>query len=188
MKLNLKPILAIALISAVLATGVFLYINSRMYYKGGFSAEKIESSAADIRIEKARYVETRDGREEWEVEADSALYFKADNITVFENVKVIFYSKNGISYTLVGKKGRLKNDTKDMDVAGDVVVTSADGYELRTDSLRYTAGMKQISTKDRVVFTGPNMKIEGVGFLADMLTERVSVLADVRTVLKDAAI
>ena len=82
----------------------------------------------------------------------------------------------------------LKNDTKDMDVAGDVVVTSADGYELRTDSLRYSAGMKQISTKDRVVFTGPNMKIEGVGFLADMLTERVSVFADVRTVLKDAAI
>ena len=108
MKLNLKPILAIALISAVLATGVFLYINSRIYFKGGFSAEKIESSAADIRIEKARYVETRDGREEWEVEADSALYFKADNITVFENVKVIFYSKNGTSYTLVGKKGRLK--------------------------------------------------------------------------------
>ncbi|MBI3398218.1 MAG: LPS export ABC transporter periplasmic protein LptC, partial [Deltaproteobacteria bacterium] len=145
-------------------------------------------SAADIRIDKARYVETKDGRKEWELEADSAQYFKDDNLIVFENVKVVFYSKDGIYYTLKGRQGRLRNDTKDIDVAGDVVATSEDGYQLKTDTLKYTAAVRQITTKDRVVFTGHNMRIEGIGLLADMATERVSVLAKVKTVLKDVAI
>ena len=64
----------------------------------------------------------------------------------------------------------------------------SDGYQLKTDSLKYTAIVKQVSTKDKVVFTGPNIRIDGVGFLADMVTERASVLANVRTVLKDAVL
>ena len=186
MQLKIKPILTIFLVAAVFAIGLFLYLNSKMHK--GLSGTLVKSSTADIRIEKARYVETRDGRKEWELEADSAQYFKSDNLTVFENVKVIFYSQNGMNYILEGKKGRLRNDTKDIDVFGDVVVTSTDNYQLKTESLNYIAGIRQISTKDRVVFTGPDIRIEGTGFLADMITERVSVLADVRTVLKNAAI
>src|SRR3990167_864558 len=185
MKRMIKPILVIFLIAAVFAVGTFLYINNKIHK--GLRGTLVKSSKADIRIEKARYVETRDGRTEWELEADSAQYFKDDNLTVFENVRVVFYSQNGINYTLEGKKGRLRNDTKDMDVSGDVVVTSGDGYKLKTDSLRYSAAVKQITSKDRVVFTGPNIKIEGIGLLADMITDRVLVLANVRTVLKDAA-
>lgn len=186
MRRRVKITITLFLVAALFAMGVMLYIN--LHTSKEFSGALVIPSKADIRIEKARYVETRDGRTEWELEADSAQYFKNDSLTVFENVKVVFYSQNGINYTLEGKKGRLRNDTKDMDVSGDVVVTSDDGYKLKTDSLQYNAAVKQITSKDRVVFTGPNIRIEGVGFLADMITDRVSVLANVRTVLKDAAI
>lgn len=181
-----KLILALFLAAAVFAVGALLYINHRMHK--GISGIVVKTPNADISIAKARYVETRDGRKEWELEADSARYFKNDDLIAFENMKVVFYSKNGANYVLEGKQGKLKNDTKDMDVSGDVVVTSSDGYKLLTDSLKYTAAVKQISTKDRVIFTGPNIRIEGIGFLADMVTEKVSVLANVKTVLKNAAI
>jgi len=183
---RVKLILTLFLVGAVFTMGVLLYVN--FHTSKELSGTFVRPFKADIRIEKARYVETRDGRTEWELEADSAQYFKDDNLTVFENVRVVFYSQNGINYILEGKKGRLRNDTKDMDVFGDVVVTSGDGYKLKTDSLRYSAAVKQITSNDRVVFTGPNIKIEGIGLLADMITDRVSVLANVRTVLKDAAI
>lgn len=186
MKKWIKPILVIFLIAAVFAVGTFLYINSMLHK--GLSGTVVRSSNADIRIEKARYVETKNGRKEWELEADSAQYFKTDNLTVFENVRVIFYSQNGANYTLIGREGKLRNDSKDMDIVGNVVVTSTDNYQLKTDSLKYIAGVRQISTKDKVFFTGPNITIEGIGFLADMVTERVYVLANVRTVVKDAAI
>ncbi|MEK7828314.1 MAG: LPS export ABC transporter periplasmic protein LptC [Deltaproteobacteria bacterium] len=186
MKRMIKPILVIFLIAAVFAVGTFLYINNKIHK--GLSGTLVKSSKADIRIEKARYVETRDGQKEWELEADSAQYFKTDNLTVFENVKVIFYSQNGANYTLIGREGRLRNDSKDMDIVGNVVVTSTDNYQLKTDSLQYIAGVRQISTKDRVFFTGPGINIEGTGFLADMITERVSVFANVRTVVQDAAL
>ncbi|MBI5327312.1 MAG: LPS export ABC transporter periplasmic protein LptC [Deltaproteobacteria bacterium] len=185
MKHKIKLILAVFLIASVSTIGIALYINSIMHKD--LSGVAVRLSTADIRIEKAMYAETRDGQKEWELEADSAQYFKNDNLTLFENVKVVFYSKNAINYTLEGKTGKLRNDTKDMDIFGDVVVTSADGYQLQTDSVKYTAVVKQISTKDKVIFTGPNIRIDGIGFLADMVTERASVLANVRTVLKDAA-
>lgn len=186
MKKRIKPILIIFVAAAIFAVGALLYINHRMHT--GLSGAIVKTSNADIRIEKARYVETKNGRKEWELEADSAQYFKNDNLLAFENVKVTFYSQNGMNYILTGKQGRLRNDTRDMDVSGDVVVTSGDGYKLVTDSLRYSAAAKQISTKDRVIFTGQNMRIEGNGFVADMITEKVSVLANVKTVLKNAAI
>lgn len=186
MKKRDKPILLIFLVAAVSVIGTFLYINSKIHK--GLSGTLVKSSMADIRIEKARYVETKNGRKDWELEAASAQYFKDDNLTVFENVKVVFYSQKGVNYTLTGREGRLRNDTKDMDIVGNVVVTSTDNYQLKTDSLNYMAGIRQISTKDKVFFTGPNINIEGVGFLADMITERASVLANVRTVVKDAAL
>lgn len=182
----IKLILVIFLIAAVFAVGTFLYINNKI--QKGLHGTLVKSNKADIRIEKARYTETKDGQKEWELEADSAQYFKHDNLTAFENVKVIFYSKNGVNYTLIGREGRLKNDSKDMDIVGDVVVTSSDNYQLKTDSLQYVAGVRQISTKDKVFFTGPGINIEGTGFLADMITEMVSVFANVRTVMEDAAL
>src|SRR3989338_3124744 len=118
MKRMIKPILVIFLVAAVFAVGTFLYINNKIHK--GLSGTLVKSSKADIRIEKARYVETRDGRKEWELEADSAQYFKDDNLTVFENVRVIFYSKNGENYTLIGREGRFRNDSKDMDIVGNV--------------------------------------------------------------------
>ena len=184
MKRMIKLILVILLVAAVFAVGTFLYINNKI--QKGLHGTLVKSNKADIRIEKARYTETKDGQKEWELEADSAQYFKNDNLTAFENVKVIFYSKNGVNYTLTGREGRLRNDSKDMDIVGDVVVTSTDNYQLKTDSLQYIAGVRQISTKDKVFFTGPGINIEGTGFLADMVTEMVSVFANVRTVMEDA--
>ena len=184
MKRIIKLILVIFLVAAVFAVGTFLYINNKI--QKGLHGTLVKSNKADIRIEKARYTETKDGHKEWELEADSAQYFKNDNLTAFENVKVIFYSKNGVNYTLIGREGRLRNDSKDMDIVGDVVVTSTDNYQLKTDSLQYIADVRQISTKDKVFFTGPGINIEGTGFLADMVTEMVSVFANVRTVMEDA--
>ena len=184
MKRMIKLILVIFLVAAVFAVGTLLYINNKI--QKGLHGTLVKSNKADIRIEKARYTETKDGQKEWELEADSAQYFKNDNLTAFENVKVIFYSKNGVNYTLTGREGRLRNDSKDMDIVGDVVVTSTDNYQLKTDSLQYIAGVRQISTKDKVFFTGPGINIEGTGFLADMVTEMVSVFANVRTVMEDA--
>jgi LPS export ABC transporter protein LptC len=175
----------IGILTVAASTTIFsLYMNYKINRGEGIA---VRSSDADIRIENARYVETQDGRKEWELEADSAQYFKQRNLVVFDNVKVTFYSKDGINYIMQGKQGRLREDTKDMDIEGDVVVTSDDGYELKTNSLKYSGALKQISTKDKVTFSGKNIKIEGKGFLADMATGRASVLADVRTVLRDVA-
>lgn len=184
---QIKSIVLIIFLTAAVSTiGVLLYINYRLHDVA--KGITIKSSGADVRIEKARYVETKDGEKEWELEADSAEYFKDDNLAVFDNIRVIFYSKGGINYILTGRQGKLRNDSKDIDITGEVVLTSDDGYKLETGSLKYIAAFKQIKTKDRVIFTGPDIRIEGIGFMADMVKEKVYVLTNVRTVLQDAAI
>ncbi|HBO84481.1 MAG: LPS export ABC transporter periplasmic protein LptC [Deltaproteobacteria bacterium GWC2_42_11] len=182
-----KILLAALLLASISAIGVSLFINfqSRNGIKDTY--QKVSSNASAT-INNIHYIEDKNGRKEWELDALKAEYFKEDDTTIFEDVKVIFYAKDGKTFVVKGKRGKLVNQTKDVEINGDVSVISEDGYKLTTESLRFEAGIKQIKTDDRVFLTGSTIDVEGVGLLIDINKETVSVLKNVRTVLKNAKI
>ena len=144
-----------------------------------------------LKVEDVRYFGTRDGRMEWELEADSATRFKGEDITVFDTVKMIFYPEDGSPYTFTGKKGRYSEKTGEIELSGDVVVVSSeDGYKLKTDVLRYLSDSGKVTTDSPVEirFEDMGMKITGVGLVIEIKDGRFSVLKDVRTVVEDAFI
>lgn len=187
MKKGLRVFLFLFLLSSLIAIGVSLLIS----YHSRREASEVKtfaSTEADVGFDRMHYVETRDGQREWELEAVSARYFKGENLTMLDRVKVVFYSKKGITYTLEGREGRFKNDTRDVEVRGDVVITSSEGYQLKTDSLKMVSGGKEISTEDRVVLKGPRLDGEGVGLLIDREAERLTLLNNVKVILKGKVI
>ncbi len=60
--------------------------------------------------------------------------YQGQNVMVLEDVKLTFFSKDGRTFTVTGKQGKVYQDTKNMELQGDVVVTSSDGYRLKTNS------------------------------------------------------
>ncbi len=96
--------------------------------------------AADLKLDRVHYTETREGVKEWELEAASAVYFKEENAVTLDKVRATFYGKEQETYILVGAKGRYNTQTKVIEVFDGVKIDSSDGYHLRTQSLKYRVG------------------------------------------------
>lgn len=140
-------------------------------------------SAAELKLDRLRYTETREGVKEWELEAASAQYFKEEGSVVFEKVRAAFFGKNEQTYSLEGEKGRLNTQTRAVEAFDGVRLETSDGYRLETRSLRYQADKRQLSTEDPVKMSGPQGKMTGTGFVVDLDQQRIKVLGQVTVIL-----
>ena len=141
------------------------------------------ASPADLKLDRLRYTETRDGVKEWELEAASAQYFKEDGTVVLEKVRAAFFGKSEQTYTLEGEKGRFNTQTKAIEAFDGVKLETSDGYRLETQTLRYQADKRELSTGDPVEMQGPQGKITGTGLIVHLDQQRMKILREVTVVL-----
>jgi LPS export ABC transporter protein LptC len=151
--------------------------------------EKIETAkelatSADLKLDRVRYTETREGVKEWELEAICAQYFKEESTVFFDKVKATFFGKDGERYVLVGEKGKFNTQTKAIEVFNGVTLSSSDGYQMRTRSLKYQAEKRELSTSDAVEITGPQLRVEGIGLIVELDRQQMKVLRQVTTTLR----
>ena len=102
------------------------------------------------------------------MEADTAYFYEATQITNLVNVKVTFYDLKGAeSSTLTAKTGSYRWQDGSMEANGNVVVVSPDGRRLATERLRYDNASNQISTDRRFTFDRGAEHLEGNSFRSD---------------------
>jgi LPS export ABC transporter protein LptC len=142
---------------------------------------RIAIEGADSRMEKVRFVEEKQGRKTWELEAKAMQQFQGQDVMILEDVVLTYYNKDGRIFTVSGKEGKVFQKTKDMEIKGDVVVTSSDGYRLKTNFMAYQHQEKKIHTQDTVELDGDQLWMKGKGLLVDMEARTVKVLREVRT-------
>jgi LPS export ABC transporter protein LptC len=140
-------------------------------------------AAADLKLNRVRYTETREGQKEWELEAEAAVYYRDRETVVLEKIRGTFYGKNQESYVLVGERGRFNTQTKVIEVYDGVQIDSSLGYRVRTKSLHYRAEQRELATSDPVEIKGPDMQVEGVGMVLELNRERLRILGGVKTTL-----
>jgi len=170
------------LLTGLLLSGL-LFVSLRFNKDFG----KTVSVASRTSITKVQYSGIRDNRREWELTADSATQLKDRAVMVLKNVKLTYYTEQGLSYTLNGRQGSYSAEMGDITVEGGVTVLSQ-GYTMLTDSLTYSPKLRTVNTKARIRLSSPRMDVTGVGMIIETDTENIRVLKDVRAVLKDAVI
>ena len=181
-RLKIAIMLPILLIGGVVL--VSLWVNLQERKKALEEAEKvpnISTEGADQRLEKIHFVEEKHGKKTWELEAKAIYQYQGQNILLLEDVKVIYYAKDGRSFTLSGDKGKVHQDSKDMELVGNVLLTSTDGYRLKTQSMSYQHLSKQVRTPDPVEFEGEQIHLTGKGMLVDMEAKTFKVLSQAKT-------
>ena len=174
------------LISIVLVGGLVLlrlWVNLRERKASEKLSEvpKILTDGADTRLEKIHLVEDKHGQKTWELEATSAQQYQDQNMLVLKDVKVTFFSKDGRVFSLSGKEGKVYQDSKNLEIIGDVVLTSNDGYRLKTQSISYNHKENKARTSDPVEIEGEQLRLEGRGMLVDMEAKTFKVLSQVKT-------
>jgi LPS export ABC transporter protein LptC len=105
-----------------------------------------------------------------------------------EDLTVVVYNQDGQVVTLQGDRGRIDEKTRDMDVEGGVVVTSSDGLRLTTDSLHYNHSRREITTEAPVKIAGRGVRISGIGLRMDLVQEKIAILSEVETWIRDEAV
>jgi LPS export ABC transporter protein LptC len=151
-----------------------------------------ETSAVIGKVRYAGYSGEDRGQRQWELEAESATRLKKEDLTVFIDVKVVFYSKGGTIYTLRGQEGSYREETGEIRVTGDVRMDAVGGgsgsYNIETDGIKYSTRSKEVTSSDPVRIRYKAMEVTGVGLEIDLDVGRCSILKDVRTVIEDAVI
>ena len=185
----MKKAKIIILIAIVLIGGIVLIslrtnlLRARKISDAGGKAPKISTEGADMRLKKIRFVEDKQGQKTWELEAESVHQYQEQNIMVLEDVKVTFYAKEGRIIHLTSKQGKVYQDSKNVDLSGDVVLTSSDGYQLKTHSASYRHSEKTVSTSDPVEIEGEQIRLTGRGMLVNVETKTFEILSQVKTQL-----
>ena len=141
--------------------------------------DAIEQKALGVHL-----VENDDNKKGYELFASEAAG-TTDAQWVLKKVRIQFYSENNTSFAVKGDVGEIDGATKDMIIRGDVLTTSTNGYQFKTDSLRYSAKEKLMRSSDAVYMQGPpdkkglGFKLSGTGLLVDTKTSRMQILEKV---------
>jgi LPS export ABC transporter protein LptC len=173
------------LILLVLITGgvlTCLWVNLREREASGEKeiVPAISTEGADMRLEKIRFVEDKEGRRTWELEAKLIRSYQDQNTMVLEDVTVTFYTKEGHSFVISGKKGTVHQDSKNIELVGDVQITSSDGYLLKTHSINYDHAGRKASTADPIEIEGKEIQLVGRGLQVDVEAKVITVLHQVK--------
>jgi LPS export ABC transporter protein LptC len=177
-------LLSIVLIGGIVLVSLWANLRERKASEASEKLPKIFNSGADMRLEKVRFVEDKHGQKTWELEANSVQQYQEQNIMVLEDVKVAFYAKEGRTLFLKGKQGKVYQDSKNVELTGGVVLTSSDGYQLKTQSVSYQHAEKILSTPDPVEIEGEQLRITGKGMLVNTETKTFKILSQVKTQLR----
>lgn len=144
-----------------------------------FQEEK--SSTVEQKMQGFHLVENDEHEKGWELFGNEAVG-RADGQWILKSVKVKFFSHNLPSYTVTGDLGEVDGKSKDMWIRGNATTASANGYSFKTDTVRYIASQKLMTSSDPVVMSGPSdssgpgFHLTGEKLLVDMEKNKMSIL------------
>jgi LPS export ABC transporter protein LptC len=124
--------------------------------------------SADQVLEGFSHFVTSQGVRRSRVEADTAYFYEATQVTNLRKLRVVFYNIKGEEgSTLTAKSGTYRWQDGSMEADSNVVVVSPDGRRLITERLRYDNATNTISTDRHFSFDRGEEHLEGNSFRSD---------------------
>jgi len=204
--MNLKNALFVILLVALFVEVLIIFPNRLEHRedtapielaKNEEAEDKANEKSKDKKIEKSKVVspsqkakgihlvESQQGSRDWELFAESA---EGDQSASWDlqNVKVLFYNKEKLGFTVVGDRGSIDGKTKDLHIRGNVITTSENGYIFKTPSIFYSSKRRQIVSPEKVNMKGPKDEmgdgfvLEGVNMTVQVDDSRMTINQNVR--------
>jgi LPS export ABC transporter protein LptC len=183
MKVNKRAVIITMVIAIVVSVAaVIMIMESRESSQGPLL--KIMSDNVDLQVKNINYTDVGDSGLKWEIKADSAKYVKSENLAMFDQVRVKLVMEDGRAIIMTGDKAKLRTDTKDMEISGNVKIVSDKGDNLTTDILKYSGSERRIYTDAPVKMDSPRMQVRGVGMSISLDDKDVALLSRVKAHVK----
>lgn len=133
----------------------------------------------DVELTEIRFSETRQGVRKYLLAADSATY-SIHGISLMKSIEVTFFDVSGReTMWLRADEGHLSGNNQSVDLRGDVVLTGAQGFVLKTDHLTYNKEDDRLQTDATVLLESAQGVLRGRGLIVAPEQERLQLLHDV---------
>ena len=162
---NLKRVLAVAIVVSVVVLTTFVY----RYLQQQKPEDLLDLLPAnvDLALQNLHYTQSEDGKRSWSIDADRAEYQRENKLAKLDAVELQFYNAGEFGAVEIrADNGELFQETNQIDLWGDVVITTEHGEQLFIERLHYDDKQKQITSSVPVrilaakgVLTGTGMEI-----------------------------
>jgi LPS export ABC transporter protein LptC len=126
-------------------------------------------------IEEFTITETREGKLEMILKAESAVVNESENIAHLKLPVIKFYDKGSYISTFVAESADINMDTYDIKGNGKCTVNSANNEYLQTENLVYDAKEELIYSNNNVKITRPSGIIYGTSFRSDTKLDKIII-------------
>ena len=163
------------------------------------------------KISDFRYIRTVDGKDEFVVEADTAVYFDEKQKARIRDAKITVFTDDGKKIYMTADQGivYLKNQqiapsitelTKeetqkkpeeeedkpqhfqvDIEASGNILIRFGTGVTVTTEKLRYDGTANIITSDQRVLVASDYMTMAGTGLLVELDKQKLVLEKDVKT-------
>jgi LPS export ABC transporter protein LptC len=128
-----------------------------------------------IRMEKFSLRDTQRQQTRWEILADIAHVDPKANTTNIEGVHLRLYSEKHGTVQVTARQGTIDNQSKDMQVCGEVHLSVAEEFVLSTECLRWHAAEQALETDSPVAIRMGGLQVQGLGFQGWIAEERFEI-------------
>ncbi|HEC93659.1 MAG TPA: LPS export ABC transporter periplasmic protein LptC [Candidatus Atribacteria bacterium] len=150
-----------------------------------FEEEDIEINEAPVKIEKGIVVGVKEGRKEWEIEADKISLAEDRKKTIFEKIKKAVIFKDDEPYLNI-KLNKCIADmgNKSMELVGDVVIETKEGDILKGDRFYWDSEEETLASLEPVELLINENKITADWLTSDVELNKLELQGNVKVTFK----
>ena len=179
MKFSRKRVIVSSVVIILIVVAAVAVIVSTKAQKPKNLLKAIQESV-DLQIKGFVYTEVGEANTKWEVKAETATYNKKQNLAVLEKVQIKLTTSDGKIFTMSADKGQMMTDKKDVEIKGNVVITSDNNDRFSTDHISYNNAEKKFYTDAPVTMENKHMKLTGTGLTLSINDGKLSIPAMVK--------
>ncbi len=182
--LLLRVAILVGIVALISAGGYYLLSHSGGVPRAsGWSKTDINrDEGLQSKIKEFKMTERTAAEDKWTLFAD-VVYIK-EKVKMMEGVKMSYHPavKWGMAMELAARNAVLQNDTNDIEFTGDVaLVTQGEKpINLKTETLRWSQGKRQLTSEELVRLQSRNAVITGRGLRIDMERKTFAILNSVQ--------
>lgn len=170
----------IAIIMIVVTVIVAGFIVRHLRHQPVQEALELLPQNVDLALDDINYSQMENGETRWTLKSERAQYMRTTELVELTGVDLRFFSaERAGEVTLRADRGQFQEQTRQLDVYGNVIVTSAQNDVLTTEWLHYDDQVRRLSTPEPFEYVSPGMRLRGIGMRMDVDQERLMVEQDV---------
>lgn len=122
---------------------------------GSKDASAPQSAATQQKMEGVHLVESRAGSRDWELFSETAESTSAQGGWKLAKVRVLFYNSEKVDFIVTGNRGNIEAGSKNIQISGQVVTQSSNGYSFYSEEVIYNSEERLISSPGMIKMIGP---------------------------------